>query len=296
MDIRTNIKKHGLRVGCMAIVMLLVLIVLTGIFWGSRHFIVRHHVVFYDNLPEKFDGYKILHFSDLHIGTFRGGREGDVETLVKLINEQNCDAVVFTGDMINRESCELAGMRDVLSQIKAPDGVYSILGNHDYGTYAGYEGKQQEADVEKLLLYQRGFGWTPLLNDHVKIYRGKQSISIAGIENYGMPPFPQKGDLSAALKGLKKSDFIVLLSHDPDFWRMNVLKSSVQLTLSGHTHAAQFKIWGWSPVSWRYNEWSGLYVDGNHVLNVSEGIGGYIGPFRYGAWPEVSIVELRRIK
>lgn len=293
---RTDIFKYTRRVGCMALVILLVLIVLTGVFWGSRHFIVRHHVIFYDNLPEKFDGYRILQFTDLHAGTFRGGRDGDIEKLVDLINEQQCDAVVFTGDIVNRESCELAGLRPVLSRIKAPDGVYSILGNHDYGTYAGFDEAQQKNDIEKLLLYQKGFGWTPLLNDHVKLYRGRESIVIAGVENYGKPPFPQYGDLSKAVKGLKKSDFIVLLSHDPSHWREKVLGSSVQLTLSGHTHAAQFKIWGWSPVSWKYDEWSGIYKEGGQVLNVSEGIGGFLGPFRFGAWPEISVIELRKLK
>lgn len=296
MNKRTDIFKYTRRVGCMAFVMLLVLIVLTGVYWGSRHFIVRHHVIFYDNLPEQFDGYRILQFTDLHSGTFRTSRDGDIEDLVELINEQQCDAVVFTGDIINRESCELAGLRPVLSRIKAPDGVYSVLGNHDYGTYAGFDEAQQKNDQEKLLLYQKGFGWTPLMNDHVKLYRGKQSIVIAGIENYGKPPFPQKGDLSKALKGLKKSDFIVLLSHDPSFWRMKVLDTSVQLTLSGHTHGGQFKLWGWSPASWKYDEWTGIYTEGNHVLNVSDGIGGLIGPFRFGAWPEISVIELRKIK
>ncbi len=296
MNVRTDIRKYIPRVGCMAIVILLVLIALTGRFWGSSHYVVHRQTIFFDDLPEQFDGYRILQFSDLHTGTFRGGHEDDLEELVDLILEQQCDAIVFTGDMVNRESAEVAGLRDVFSRIKAPDGVYSVLGNHDYGTYSSMNEKQREADVERLLLFQRGYGWVPLNNDHVKLFRGKQSIVIAGCENYGNPPFPQKGDLSKALNGLKKSDFIVLLTHDPAHWRKKVLDSSVQLTLSGHTHGGQFKLWGWSPVAWKYDEWSGMYKEGNQVLNVSEGIGGLVGPFRYGAWPEVNVIELRKVK
>ncbi len=297
MTVRTkNILRTTLRISGMAFAMLLVLVLFTGIFWGSRHFVVQQHVIFYDDLPAKFDGYRILQFSDVHTGTFRGGRENDIRKMVEIINKQQCDLVAFTGDLVNRESLELAGLRDVFKKIKAPDGVYCILGNHDYATYSSIPEKAQKADVDRLLFDEKGFGWTPLNNEHVKIRRDNEYIIIAGVENYGNPPFPQYGDIYKALKGVKKKDFIVMLSHDPSHWKMQIVpNTSVQLTLSGHTHAGQFKIWGMSPVSLKYKEWSGIYKEGTQVLNVSEGIGGYIGPFRYGAWPEICVITLRKI-
>jgi len=296
MTKRADILWPTVRIAGMAIAILLALIVLTGVFWGSRHFVVNRHVVFYDDLPEQFDGYRILHFSDLHTGTFRGGREGDISKIVNLINEQQCDLVAFTGDIVNRKSNELGGIENVLKRVKAPDGVYCVLGNHDYGTYSDMTEEQQKKDVEYLLLYEQFFGWKPLMNENVRIQKGKQSIVIAGIENYGRPPFPQKGNVVQALKGAKKSDFIVMLSHDPNAWKMLIQPStSTQLTLSGHTHAGQFQIWGWSPVSMKYDEWSGIYKEGTQVLNVSGGVGGLIGPFRFGAWPEISVITLRRL-
>lgn len=297
MDTRTkdNIKT-ALRVSCMAFAMLLVLVLLTGVFWGSKHLVVQRHVIFYDNLPGNFDGYRILQVSDIHVGTFRDGGEDFVRKIVNTINEQRCDLVVFTGDMVNRQSSELDGMNDVFSAISAKDGVFCILGNHDYATYSKLSECEQKSDVDRLLNMERGFGWKPLCNEHVRIYRGKQYVVLAGVENYGAPPFPQYGDIFKALKGVTRNDFVVLLSHDPSHWRMQVVpNTSVQLTLSGHTHAGQFKVWGWSPVAWKYDEWSGIYKKDTQVLNVSEGVGGFLGPFRFGAWPELSVITLRRI-
>ena len=286
-----NILWTTLRISGMAIAMLIVLVLLTGIFWGSRHFVVRRHVIFYETLPAKFDGYRILQFSDLHAGTFR---RKDLHRVVNLINQQHCDMVVFTGDMVNRKSAEMEEVKSILAHIQAPDGVFSVLGNHDYGTYDGMSEEEQKKDVERLVQCQRSIGWHPLLNDHAVVRRGNESIVISGVECFGAPPFPRRGDMYKALKGVKKNDFIVLLSHDPCHWHMQIIpETSVQLTLSGHTHAAQFKVGDWSPIQWHYREWSGIYVRDTKVLNVSDGLGGYIGPFRFGAWPEVAVITLR---
>lgn len=274
------------------------LILALGYFWGRHNFVVHQQTFFFDDLPEKFDGYRIAQFSDMHTGTFRDGNEGDVRKIIDLINEQKCDMVAFTGDIVNHQSSELDGFRRDFSLLKAKDGVYSVMGNHDYSMYLQYPSeKERAADVEELKHRQKSYGWTLLLNDHRVIRRGMDSLVIAGVENDGRPPFPSYGDLPKAMKGLKSSCFTVLLSHDPTHWRRSILKKTkIQLTLSGHTHAGQFKVFGWSPVAHVYDEWSGAYSEGNQILNISDGIGAVMFPFRFGAWPEINVITLRRNK
>ena len=197
---------------------------------------------------------------------------------------------------MNHQSIELDGFQRDLSKLSAPDGVYAVMGNHDYSMYIKYPSeKEREADVEELHRRIRSYGWTLLLNEHRVLRRGTDSLIIAGVENDGLPPWPALGDLPKTMKGLKRSCFTVLMSHDPTHWRRAILpRTSIQLTLSGHTHAGQFKVFGWSPVSYVYREWSGAYAEGNQVLNVSDGIGAVMFPFRFGAWPEVNVITLRR--
>ena len=235
-------------------------------------------------------------FSDLHIGTMRDGHEDDVKTIVNLINDQQADAIVFTGDLVNHQSAELDGFRRELNRLHAPDGVYAVMGNHDYSMYLHYPTEaEREADVMELQRRIRDYGWTLLLNDHRIIRRGTDSLVIAGVENDGRPPFPALGDLPKTMKGLKRNCFTVLLSHDPTHWRRNILpQTAIQLTLSGHTHAGQFKAFGWSPVAHVYREWSGAYSEGNQLLNVSDGIGAVMFPFRFGAWPEINVITLQK--
>lgn len=267
-----------------------------GYFVGRHYYVIHRQTFYFPDLPKRFEGYRIAQFSDMHIGTLRDGHEEDAKKIVELINAQHCDAILFTGDLVNHQSIELDGFQRDLSKLSAPDGVYAVMGNHDYSMYIKYPSeKEREADVEELHRRIRSYGWTLLLNEHRVLRRGTDSLIIAGVENDGLPPWPALGDLPKTMKGLKCSCFTVLMSHDPTHWRRAILpRTSIQLTLSGHTHAGQFKVFGWSPVSYVYREWSGAYAEGNQVLNVSDGIGAVMFPFRFGAWPEVNVITLRR--
>jgi len=268
-----------------------------GYHYGRFRYQVHEQTICFYDLPLDFDGYKIVQFSDLHVGTFRGGHEMEVQRIMDLINAQHPDLIVFTGDLVNFRSAELDGFQCMLSELKAPDGVYSILGNHDYALYArSLTDRERADDVQELIRRQRSYGWNVLLNDHTTIQRGKSHLCLAGVENQGYSKmrFPKRADLSKALSGVRRSDFTVLLSHDPTHWRHDIVpQTSVQLTLSGHSHAGQFKVFGWSPVQMVYSEWSGTFVEGSQVLSVSEGVGCLI-PFRFGAWPEINVITLRR--
>ena len=271
-------------------------ILCVGYFYGRHHYVIHRQTFYFADLPPQFEGYRIAQFSDLHIGTLRDRNESDVRTIVDLINAQQCDAILFTGDLVNHQSAELDGFRRDLNRLHAPDGVYAVMGNHDYSMYIRYpDEKDRAADVKELQRRIHSYGWDLLLNEHRILRRGKDSLIIAGVENDGKPPFPAYGDLPKTMKGLRRSCFTILMSHDPTHWRRNILpQTSIQLTLAGHTHAGQFKVFGWSPVAHVYREWSGAYAEGNRILNVSDGIGAVMFPFRFGAWPEINVITLRR--
>ncbi len=291
-----------------AIVAFLLVLGCIGYFYGSRHFVVHDRTLYFDNLPDSFDGYRIAQFSDFHAMSFHMGHEEDVRTVVDLVNSQHCDLIVFTGDLVTIQSGELDGFDSCLASLSAPDGVMSIMGNHDYALYQrGLTPGQRREDVRKLQRRQRDMGWQLLLNDHRIIRRGGDSIAVVGVENDGEAPrFPSYGNLPKAMSGIGDGTFTVLLSHDPTHWRRKVIPDTdIELTLSGHTHAGQFKVFGWSPVSWVYQEWSGRYGNektdktGRSVrqtLVVSEGVGCVPVPFRVGAWPEVNVITLRKSK
>ena len=304
--------RRYVRLFAMAIGLCTSFIVLYGYFWGRNRYEVNNQEIYFENLPDAFDGYRILHFSDLHIGTFADGHEEDVSTIVDLINRQKCDVVVFTGDIVNYESAELDGYDQVLRQLKAKDGVYSILGNHDYDMYLRWGNEQEkQKDIERIKQKERSYGWRLLLNENSILRRGNDSIALMGSENDGLPPWPALGDLHKASQGLdgvearkkpgeatkKPQDhtFSILLTHDPTHWRRNIIpETNIDLTLSGHTHAGQFKLFGWSPVQNKYSEWSGVYTEGYQVINVTDGVGNIMLPFRFGAWPELDIITLRK--
>ena len=289
-------------------------IMLYGYIWGRNHYQVNNQEIYFEELPDSFDGYRVLQFSDLHIGTFADGHEKDVSTIVDLINRQHCDMVVFTGDIVNYECAELEGYDQVLKKIKAKDGVYSILGNHDYDMYLRWNSEREKnQEIECIKAKERSYGWRLLLNENVVLRRGNDSIAVLGSENDGLPPWPSLGDLHKTTNGLqgleqsKQTDeayhkpaghtFSILLTHDPTHWRRNVIpETNIDLTLAGHTHAGQFKIFGWSPVQHKYDEWSGVYTEDYQVLNVNDGIGNIMLPFRFGAWPELDIITLRKMK
>ena len=252
-------------------------------------------------LPKSFDGYRILQLSDLHIGTFRGN-PGFIRKLVKVVNEQNADLIVFTGDLVNIRADEVRPFMADLSTMKQRDGVLSIMGNHDYCEYGQDHSERYEKRNQNILHYlEAKMGWRMLDNEHVTIGRLRQtcgeniseSIAVIGVENISKPPFPDYGDLEKAIGDLPAGMFKVLLSHDPSHWRRGVLnKTDIALTLSGHTHAGQLKIGRFSPSKWAYNEWGGKYVEGDSMLYVSTGIGGTV-PFRFGAWPEINVITLK---
>ena len=267
-----------------------------GFTYGVRRLEIREAVVESPRLPEAFDGYRIVHISDLHVGTF-GNDTSFLERLVASVNEQHADAVFFTGDLVNSSPEELLPDIEVLASLSARDGVWSVLGNHDYCTYAHYDTADGAArSCAKVVATERAMGWHILLNEHATVERDGAEIVIAGVENDGRPPYPSRGDLARAKRGVADTLFTVLLSHDPTHWRRKVLPSAAaDVTFSGHTHAMQFEVFGFSPSSWSYPEWGGLYREGDRTLCVSKGAGG-TAPFRLGAWPEITVVTLRRVE
>lgn len=265
-----------------------------GSFVGFKQITVREVTYESAELPEAFDGYRIVHFSDAHIGTYIGGREYMLQQVVDTINAQNADMVVFAGDLQNRQPQEIQPFVGVLSGIKAKDGVFSVIGNHDYADYIEASALIKAANEMETRRLEKLMGWQLLVNEHKVIRRESDSIVIAGLDNDGDgKKFPQRGDVGKALKGVSDSAFVVIAEHDPTCWRRKILpRSKAQLTLSGHTHAMQFMIGNWSPASFVYKEWGGLFYEGNRAINVSTGVGGFI-PFRFGVPGEIVVIELR---
>lgn len=272
------------------------------LWWGAlvnRYNIeVNEVAVAVDNLPDKFDGYRIAQFSDLHVGSYNTDTTF-VSKLVKEINAQNVDVVMFTGDIVNRRTDELRPFVNVLSKINAPDGVFSILGNHDYGDYCNWESPKAKSDnLESLLRMQKEMGWRLLLNETAYLNRDNDSIAIVGVENWGDPPFSVYGDLNKAYHNLNDSTIKILLTHNPAHWSAEVANRdsvNIALTLSGHTHAMQMSLFGLSPSVWRYKTWGGRYEDNKQkVLYVNIGVGTVGIPTRIGATPEVTVFTLRK--
>ena len=267
---------------------------LYGSVWGITRFEVKEVEYRSALLPEGFDGYRIVQISDLHLGSWQGN-PAPIQRLVDLVNRQHADLIVFTGDLVNQQSHEVDGFQPILSRIHAPDGVYSILGNHDYGSYYRWENEQAERDnLAYLIQQQEAMGWRMLNNGHDIIRHRGDSIALIGVENDGEPPFPQYADLPRAIRGTEGM-FQILLSHNPTHWRREVLPTThIPLMLAGHTHAMQAIVFGRSLAPLKYPEWQGMYYEGDRALYVNIGIG-YVGlPFRLGAWPEVTVLTLRK--
>lgn len=286
---RTPFICTGLTLAAVSIVM-----IIYGSFIGRTQFEVKEVTYSSPKLPTAFDGYRIVQLSDIHIGSWQGNTHA-IQRLVNLVNEQQPDLIVFTGDLVNHRAVELDDFQNILAGLKAKDGVYSILGNHDYGPYFRWKSKQEQADnLTDLEQRQAAMGWKLLNNSHTILIQGNDSIALIGVENEGEPPFSQYGDLPKAMQGTEGM-FRILLSHNPTHWRREVLpKSDIDLMLAGHTHAMQLKFGSHSPSSYIYPEWSGMYLEGTRGLYVNVGIG-YVGlPFRFGAWPEITVLTLRR--
>lgn len=264
-----------------------------GLAYGWKHVVTKHIEVSSGKLPAAFDGYTIVQLSDFHIGTYENA-PNTVREIVAKVNALQPDLIVFTGDLVNVSPQELNPFMDALKQLRAKDGVLSILGNHDYCSYQHYDTADGALrNLEELKRREKTIGWDLLLNEHRVIQRGSDSIVIVGVENDGKPPFPSRADLSKALKGTDDDCFKVLLSHDPTHWRRNILpETNAVLTLSGHTHAMQLKLGSFSPAALTYDEWGGLYSEADRYLHVSTGVGSNVG-FRFGAWPEIDVIRLK---
>ena len=274
--------------------------VIHGIYRGRHNYRVLSYELEFNDLPAEFDGYKITHISDIHSGSLQ--KINKVEYAVDLINKQNSDLVLFTGDFVNNKAIELNKWKKIFSKIKAKDGKFSVLGNHDYGDYVNWKSDQEKKEnFKNLLNSQKEMGFKLLLNESVNIKSLNQSISLVGVENWGKGGFRKNGDIDKACLGLRKKDFKVVMSHDPSHWDQILLnhQTHFHLTLSGHTHGMQFGIeipgWiKWSPVKWVYKYWAGIYYEKNQYLNVNRGFGVLGFPGRVGVWPEISVITLKK--
>ncbi len=269
-----------------------------GIIKGGYNLKIHQVKLSFPNFPKDLSGLKIIQISDLHLGSFFSTTP--VEHIVKIVNREVPDIIVFTGDLVNNIASEAEQYIGILSNLSAPYGMYSILGNHDYGDYVSWESNEAKSkNLEVLKNMQQKMGFRLLMNEHVAISKDNESIAILGVENWGANlHFPKYGNLKQAHDGTHHYPFKILLSHDPSHWDVQVKEDfkDIDLTLSGHTHGFQFgiesKALKWSPSQWVYKHWAGLYQKDNQYLYVNRGVG-FIGyPGRLGIWPEITIIEL----
>lgn len=253
----------------------------------------------FDNLPASFKGLKIVHFSDVHSGSFTNKEA--VKHGVEKIMAENADLIIFSGDLVNDKTTEMKDYMDVFDKIKAPMGVYSTFGNHDYGDYVSWpqDGITKAQNLKNLMQVHKDLGWRLMMDEHVALERNGEQIALIGVQNWSAKArFPKYGNMSKAYAGIEKYPFKILISHDPSHWDAEVRPQygDVDLTLSGHTHGMQFGVeipgFKWSPVQYVYKQWDGLYEEGSQKLYVNPGYG-FIGyPGRVGILPEITVIEL----
>lgn len=273
---------------------------LIGMVRGKYNYKVLKYTLTFDDLPDAFDGLTLAQISDIHSGSFDNPEK--VAYGVDLVNQQNPDLILFTGDIVNNKTTELYPYQSIFSKLSAPMGVYSILGNHDYGDYVDWESEAaKRQNMEDLKRVQKEMGFHLLLNESVSLEKEGEKISLVGVENWGKGRFKKAGDLEKAVADVAPEDFKILLSHDPSHWEAQVLSHPFpfHLTLSGHTHGMQFGIdipgvIKWSPAKWRYKQWAGIYNQGQQYLNVNRGFGYLAYPGRVGIWPEISLITLKK--
>lgn len=273
--------------------------ILYGITKGKYNFKVLKYTLEFDDLPAAFDGYQVTQISDIHSGSFDNKEK--INYAVNLVNEQASDVIMFTGDMVNSKSKEMRPWKSTFSKLKAKDGIFSILGNHDYGDYTRWPSDEAKAEnFQELLDIQQEMGFDLLRNESRFIEKDGARLAIIGVENWGKG-FKQKGDLTLASSKVDANDFKILLSHDPSHWQYEVVKdpNHYHLTLSGHTHGMQFGIEipgliKWSPIKWRYKYWAGIYEKAGQYINVNRGFGFLAFPGRVGIWPEISVITLKK--
>ncbi len=268
-----------------------------GIINGRYKFTVKRVRLALKNLPSQFRGFRIVQISDLHTGSF--GNKDEVRRGMEMVNSENPDMIFFTGDLVNNEVNELAGYKEIYSLLSAPHGVFSIIGNHDYGDYVRWPSSEAKAANFKAICdIQAEFGWQLLLNQNKIIEKDGAKLAVIGVENWSARNFTTTGDLVKAYQGAEGADIKLLLSHDPTHWDSEVRPKypDIAATFSGHTHGAQMGIdipgFRWSPAQWVYKQWSGLYREGDQSLYVNQGLGyiGYMG--RLGILPEITVFEL----
>lgn len=273
--------------------------VIHGVLIGRYNFRVVNKTLEFDDLPEAFDGLTITQISDVHSGSFDNIPK--IQYAIDLINEQKSDLLLFTGDLVNNKAEEMEPWVDIFSKLEAPMGMYSILGNHDYGDYVSWDSAEAKAEnMEQLYAIHKQIGFNLMRNENTKLQRNGESIDLVGVENWGLG-FAQHGDLTKAMQGLDKDSFKILMSHDPSHFdqEVKVFDKKVNLTLSGHTHGMQFGIeipgfLKWSPVSLRYPKWAGLYEELGRKLYVNRGFGFLAFPGRVGIWPEITVFKLKK--
>ncbi|OUW77822.1 MAG: hypothetical protein CBD72_00105 [Flavobacteriaceae bacterium TMED212] len=301
MDKKINLKRRAVISKLTLILASIPLPVgLDGVLFGRYRYRLINHEIYYKNLPEKFDGYKLIQVSDFHCGSLEN--KNRVEKAIRMINSEEPDLILFTGDFVNNKYQEIKPWVESFSKLKAKDDMISVLGNHDYGDYQRWSSKKEkEKNFKNLLEIQKKIGFTVLMNEHKYIVKDDQKIAIIGVENWGAR-FNQLGDIEKSIKNISKKDFKIVLSHDPTHWE-RILKDhpkQFELTLSGHTHGMQFGIEvpgyiKWSPVKWAYKYWAGLYNHKEKYLNVNRGFGVLAYPGRIGIWPEITSITLKKL-
>ena len=269
-----------------------------GVLKGKYNFKVFRETIYFEDLPEAFDGFTITQLSDIHAGSFKD--IAAVQKGIDLAKQQQSDLVVFTGDLINVAADEVSPFVDLFKEIKAPYGQYSILGNHDYGDYTQWPTPEDKVNnFNKLKTSHADMGFRLMLDEHVTIEKEGTRLQLLGVENWGIG-FKSKGDLEKAMEGVADKDFKILLSHDPTHWEAVAKKhpSKIHLTLSGHTHGMQMGIetplGKWSPAKYRYPNWAGLAEEAGRYLYVNRGFGFHAFAGRVGIWPEITVITLRK--
>jgi uncharacterized protein len=272
--------------------------ILYGVIWGRFHYQITHHII---ETPKIESTFRIVHISDLHLGSLYN-QQKKLNRAIKKINEQDPDIVVFSGDIVNHFSEETIGWENIIGKIKARKGKFAVLGNHDYGDYIQWDSANEKKENQKRInefLIQTGFRL--LMNEHELVISGTDTLAIIGVENTGKLPFPNYGNLNKAINNVKENMLPILISHDPSHWESEVWNyPEIFLTLSGHTHAMQMGInlgrFSFSPVSFIYKHWGGLYKKNYQYLYVNRGLGyiGFLG--RIGMRPEITVIDIEAKK
>jgi predicted MPP superfamily phosphohydrolase len=294
-------KRHILSHAGLILSICLAASLIYGVLWGSHKIQTKQVDIEFENLPESFDDYKVLQFSDVHLGSMLKSNRL-LNKANDIIQKQDPDLVLFTGDIVNNFAYEMNGFRNVLGKMATGRNSFSILGNHDYGNYTNWTSQaEKQANFEKIVSTLNETGFQLLRNEHTIIYKNNDSIFLAGVENWGHPPFPQYADLEKAIKGIPKNAFTILMTHDPAHWHSKVKnRGDIEFSLSGHTHGMQ---WGIKIAGIKFsiaalvNEvWGGLYKHNKSVLYVNTGLGNVGIPWRLDMAPEITVIKLKRSK